>query len=355
MSGTARIATVLLGAVIGATSLVGCASSSGAASPPGAASSGIASSGIASPGGAAPAPVAVSPGGTDRLPASAPARASGCGRPPDLPVGSTTVGTLESGGQRREYLVHLPAGYRPDRPWPLVLAFHGRKGTGDDVESYSGIDTLPAVAVYPKGLPGPDGETSWQGAPETAGADDVGFVADLLDRLGDTLCLDPARVYATGKSEGGGFTALLACRMSGRIAAFATVSGAFYPGTGCAAGPPVPLLDLHGTADPVIHYDGGTSHGERYPSMADWLSARARPDRCTELPATTTIGSDVTELSWPGCSAGSALVHYRIAGGGHTWAGATAASGPGATTRTVSATALMWAFFTAHPLSAAPH
>jgi polyhydroxybutyrate depolymerase len=289
---------------------------------------------------------------------SAPARPAatspGCQRRPDVPTGSTSVQILESGGQARTYLIHLPTGFQPDRPTPLVLAFHGRKGTGNDIEAFSGIDALDAIAVYPRGLAGPDGETAWQGAPETSGADDVRFVNTLLDRLEDTLCVDQSRIFATGKSEGGGFTALLACRLPRRIAAFATVSGAFYPGTdaGCTASPPVPIVDFHGTGDHVISYDGGVSHGEHYPSMSDWLRRWASHDRCAD-PTSTAIGGDVTELSWQGCAAGSALVHYRITGGGHTWPGALINSGPGPVSNTVRATEVMWAFFQAHPLNLA--
>jgi polyhydroxybutyrate depolymerase len=282
---------------------------------------------------------------------------AGCQRQPDVPTGSTSEQTVESGGQARTYLIHLPAGFQTNRPTPLILAFHGRKGTGNDIEVFSGIDALDAIAVYPRGLAGPDGETAWQGAPENSGADDVRFVNTLLDHLESTLCVDQSRIYATGKSEGGGFTALLACRLPSRIAAFATVSGAFYPGTdaGCAGGPPVPLVDFHGTGDHVISYDGGVSHGEHYPSMTDWLRRWADHDRCANpaAPTSTAIGSDVTELSWQGCAAPAALVHYRIAGGGHTWPGALANSGPGPVSNTVSATAVMWTFFQAHPLARA--
>ena len=170
------------------------------------------------------------------------AASPGCQRQPDVPTGSTSVQTVESGGQARTYWIHLPAGFQPARPTPLALAFHGRKGTGSDIEAFSGIDALDAIAVYPRGLPGPDGETAWQGAPENSGADDVRFVNTLLDRLEDTLCVDQSRIFATGKSEGGGFTALLACRLPDRIAAFATVSGAFYRSTDCTASPPVPIV-----------------------------------------------------------------------------------------------------------------
>jgi polyhydroxybutyrate depolymerase len=263
-------------------------------------------------------------------------------------VGATATGTITSGGRARTYLVHLPAGYRADRPTPVVLAFHGRKGTGNDIEAFSGIDSLDAIAVYPRGLPATtDNETAWEGAPGAAPVDDVRFVSDLIDRLDGTLCVDQGRVFATGKSEGGGFTALLACTLPDRIAAFATVSGAFYPATGCTGGRPVPLVDLHGTGDTIMRYDGGVSHREHYPSIPDWLAGWVTRDRCGSS-TSAPIGSDVTHLTWTGCAPGSALEHYRIAGGGHTWPGAAADSGPGKVTHTISATQVAWAFFQAH-------
>jgi polyhydroxybutyrate depolymerase len=292
--------------------------------------------------------------GTAAAPRDYPVPSAGCLATTSTPTGETVTAHLASGGLDRTYYLHLPAGYRSHHPAPVVLAFHGHNGTGKDIEAFSGIDALGAIAVYPVGLPGTDGETSWQSAPYAApGVDDVRFVSDLLDRLQRTLCVDPNRVYATGKSNGGGFTALLACQLPHRIAAFATVSGAFYPGTArdCATSTPVPLVDFHGTADPVIAYDGGTSHGARLPAMADWVRGWADHNRCA-AETSTPIGTDVTELAWHGCADNSPIRHYRITGGGHTWPGAVVDSGPGAVTRTVSATAVLWRFFTAHTLSA---
>jgi polyhydroxybutyrate depolymerase len=300
-----------------------------------------------------PATAPASPPATAPAPGTGtPATRAGCGHPAPVPVGQSVTRTLTSGGRARTYLLHLPAGYRPDRPLPVVLAFHGRKGTGHDIEGFSGIDGLDAIAVYPIGLPAAtDGETAWQGAPGVSGVDDVRFVSDVLDQLSATVCVDPARVYATGKSEGGGLAALLSCRLPGRIAAFGTVSAAFYPGTdaGCAGAPPVPLVDFHGTGDTIMKYGGGVSHTLHYPAMTEVLDRFAARDHCSGAPAGTPIGPDVTHLVWSGCAPGSALEHYRIAGGGHTWPGALAGSGPGRTTDTISATAVMWAFFQAHP------
>lgn len=281
-----------------------------------------------------------------------PVPTTGCMRSPGVPPGRTIVQHLESGGYERSYLLHLPAGYSPAHPLPVVMAFHGRKGDGYDIEAFSGLDALDAVVVYPVGLPGESDEPAWQGAPYQPPSDDVLFVSDLLDRLQATLCVDPQRIYATGKSNGAGFTALLACWLQHRIAAFATIAGAYYPETrvGCRPGTPVSIVDFHGTADPIVSYDGeASSHGEPLPALMDWVQGWADHDHCGP-PASTAIGSDVTEIAFRHCAADADIVHYRIAGAGHTWPGELVDSGPGSATRTISATAVLWRFFLAHPL-----
>ncbi|MFF2148705.1 alpha/beta hydrolase family esterase [Kitasatospora sp. NPDC058190] len=281
---------------------------------------------------------------------------AGCLTPPPVAPGETATLALTSGGQQRSYLVHVPAGYRSADRTPLVLAFHGSGESDTQIESYSGLSALDAIVLYPEGTIGTNGETSWEGAPYSSGVDDVRFVQDLLARTQQQFCVDQGRIYATGKSNGGGFTALLACRLPRRIAAFAPVAGAYYPETtqGCRTSPPVPMLEFHGTADPVIHYDGGTSHGEQYPSIAQWLSTWTDKDRCS-AENRRSIGSDVVEFDWTPCVRGTEVTHYQVIGGGHTWPGAVAPSGPGHTTQTISATAVMWEFFTRHPLDRPAH
>jgi polyhydroxybutyrate depolymerase len=185
------------------------------------------------------------------------------------------------------------------------------------------------------------------------GVDDVQFVSDLLDQLQSTLCVDPFRIYADGKSNGGGFTALLACQLQHRIAAFGMVSGAFYPQStaGCQPGSPVSLVEFHGTADTVINYDGDdTRQGSEVPAIMDWLAGWAAHDHCATTPASTGIGTDVVKFTYPDCAVWSSVEHYRVIGGGHTWPGATVHNGPGLDTLTISATAIMWRFFLSHPL-----
>lgn len=269
--------------------------------------------------------------------------------------GQTVTDTIRSGGEKRSYVLHLPDDYRNDAPTPLILAFHARGGDGAGMAKYTGFSASDAVVAYPNGLSSQGGR-SWESAPYASGTNDVAFVSELITHLQSTLCIDPDRIYAAGKSNGGGFTALLACMLPHRIAAFGIVSGAFYEtdSAHCTNRTPSPIVDFHGTADPVIHYTGGTSHGTRYQGISAWLAGQAVVDGCSSDPQagplSTQLGDDVTRLAWTGCHGRGALVHYRIDGGGHTWPGAASASGPGKTTQTISATSIMLDFFASHPL-----
>ncbi|GAB3904278.1 PHB depolymerase family esterase [Kibdelosporangium lantanae] len=285
-------------------------------------------------------------------PRNHPRLSTGCFHQPTVPLGQTVSRNMTSGGYDRDYWLHLPATYQPNQAVPVVMAFHGRKGNGLDIEAFSGLDALNAIVVYPVGLKGEADQPAWQGAPYQPPSDDVLFVSDLLDTLQNAYCVDPRRIYATGKSNGGGFTALLACRLQNRIAAFATVAGAFYPQSraGCVPGRPVSIVDFHGTADNTVSYFGeASSHGEPLPALMDWIQGWADHDHC-DAPATTTIGTDVTEFAFTNCAARSDVVHYRIEGAGHTWPGELVDSGPGSATQTIRATQIAWDFFMAHPL-----
>ena len=95
------------------------------------------------------------------------------------------------------------------------------------------------------------------------------LTVDLLDSLEAAYCVD----------TDAGFTGILACELADRIAAIAPVSGAFYQqGKRCAPSRPVPVLDLHGTGDTTIPYDG---EGERdLPSVQTWVRVWSVRNHC---------------------------------------------------------------------------
>ncbi|KAL1739577.1 hypothetical protein HDZ31DRAFT_49150, partial [Schizophyllum fasciatum] len=164
-------------------------------------------------------------------------------------VENTTIG-----GEERTYLVHIPENYDNSQAHPLVLSFHGAAADMHDQEKGSQLslnrqrlNNMGLIAVYPQGMKGADGFTAWRGAPYSSqDANDIDFTGAILNDVAANLCVDQLRVYATGKSNGGGFTNRLACNanVTTRFAAFGLISGAYYPealpGNDCKPGRKVP-------------------------------------------------------------------------------------------------------------------
>lgn len=278
------------------------------------------------------------------VPTATAANDSGCRLPAPQQPGTSQPHDLDSGGLDRTYQLHLPADYQQKQDWPVVLAYHGRGNSGARTEEFSKLSTLPAVVVYPNGVPGDEDKLAWQGAPYSApGVDDVAFTDDLLDELSATLCVDQRRVYATGKSNGAGFIGILACESADRIAAIAPIAGAFYPnGIDCRPTRPVPVIEFHGTGDVTIPYAGDADRA--LPAIPDWVAGWAQRNQCLVRLWDKQIQPDITVSRWVGCAHGVAVTHVAVTGGGHTWPGADSYSGGGYTTQTIEAHEVFWDF-----------
>ncbi|WP_338203598.1 PHB depolymerase family esterase [Candidatus Nephthysia bennettiae] len=260
---------------------------------------------------------------------------TGCGRSAPLAPGPPAEQQVEvtpafqQGQARRAYRLYIPRGYDPGSRLPLLLDLHGFGGSAAGEEQASGYDALADrmafLAVYPEGLPlGPTQAAGWASTrPMDLGIDELGYFAALLNQLQRQLCVDERRIYVTGFSNGGGMTAMLACYLSGRVAAVAPVSGNYYvesKGTGCHPARPVPLLEIHGTADAIVPYDGiGRVESGGWPLLPipQFLAGWAARDGCTRGPGTFLDSAEVTGLRWDGCRGGAMVQHYRWNRGGH--------------------------------------
>jgi polyhydroxybutyrate depolymerase len=245
--------------------------------------------------------------------------------------------SLTHDGLTRTYRLHTPLEYNTDSIYPLVINMHGLGSNALEQEFYSEFnpvaDSAGFIVAYPNGL----GET-WNISSST-GTDDVGFISALIDTLHSQYNIDLERVYATGMSMGGFMSYRLACELEDRIAAIASVTGlqAFYP---CNPDRPVPVMQFHGTADPVVPYAGVAT------TIANWVNYNLCPATpvITNLPDIDTTDNSTVTVSYYGlCEESTEVILYTINNGGHTWPGATYIIG--VTNQDIEASHEIWNFF----------
>jgi polyhydroxybutyrate depolymerase len=276
-----------------------------------------------------------------------------------------TNGTIVSSGQKREYLLYVPASYDRTKPTPLVISMHGAAGWPALQMNTSRWNRLADVqgfiVVYPSG---DDVPKVWHIAGGAGLARDVRFISDLIDDLEKSYHVDPARIYADGMSAGGGMAFVLSCTLADRIAAVGLVAAAQQlPSSWCKGTRPVPMIEFHGTADTFAPYDGGLGqsalaptrfdpNASPFPRVLTWTADWARRNRCDPEPVKTTFAADVMRLEYTNCAGDASVVLYTVQEGGHTWPGGKPLPAwmVGSTSAGVDATGRMWAFFKQHPL-----
>lgn len=246
---------------------------------------------------------------------------------------------LTSGGRERSYRLFVPPGYDGRKALPLVLDLHGSGGTAAGQASTSQFEALAAREGFLVATLQADQERRWN-VPVTSGrADDVRYVADVIDHVAARACTDQARVYATGFSGGARMSSLLACKLNDRIAAIAPMAGLRWPGA--CEGRAIPVLTLHGLADPQNTYDGHAEGrgAEWVESVPEALAGWAGHNRCNAEPVLEDPPGPLSTLRYEGCRDGAEVRLVRVDGLTHQWARAE-----------LDATAAMWAFFATHAL-----
>jgi polyhydroxybutyrate depolymerase len=294
---------------------------------------------------------------------AAPRRPSGCGT--RVSAGNRTL-ALRVGDRTRTVIVHVPTGYTSSRPTALVLNLHGSGSSAKTQEAFSGMDSTADadgfLVAYPQAaLPAGSGfdwnvprEPLVGGArvPRSA-ADDEAFLTGLVGILRQRYCVDPAHVDATGFSGGARLASQLGCDAASTFAAIAPVSGLRFPSP-CPGTRAVPVIAFHGTADPIDPYGG---HGQAYwvASVPDAAKLWAAHDGCGSTVNASVPATGATQTTYNGCRTGSSVQLVSILGEGHEWPGGpalprriTKVLGP--QSRAIDANALMWSFFSAHPL-----
>lgn len=271
----------------------------------------------------------------------------------------TINGSIMHDNIERDYILYVPEIYSDDTPVPLVFNFHGYTSNAEQQMAYGDFrsiaDTANFIVVQPQGTL-LNGITHWNVGGFTLGSttDDVGFTAALLDSISAEYNINSERVYSTGMSNGGFMSFLLACQLSEKIAAIASVTGSMSPENfdDCNPQHPTPVMQIHGTSDMVIAYNGAAWTKPIEEVIDYWVDYNGCSDSplSIEIPDNdTNDGSTAEHFIYQDGMNQSTVEHIKITGGGHTWPG-TAFGGFG-TNNDFSASLEIWKFFSRYDIN----
>lgn len=300
--------------------------------------------------------------------------------PPPYPVGQLTDHALVVGGVTRQYRVHVPPG--TTTPRAVVLVLHGGGGEGLDVALLGRhplsvfrtvADREGFVVVYPGGLPANDAQrlAGWADCRADnlveSGADDIGFLAALVEQVRGAYGLSSSRMFMTGGSNGAQMTHAFAFHHAELVGAVATGAGSLpvtpKPGR-CTTGPsrPLPILLLHGTGDTQMPWNGGcVADIGGACNRGRVIGAIATRDRWLQINGASALTPTTVVIDSSAADAGPAnryeyagavpVQWWRLDGAGHAVPSRTVLSATNAVTgiqnRDVEFADVVWAFFKA--------
>jgi polyhydroxybutyrate depolymerase len=251
-------------------------------------------------------------------------------------VGCTSgSGTSELLAQR-PYGIHVPPGYTPGTPAPLIVLLHGYGSTGAQQSAYFGFAELAAargvLVAYPDGTVDRAGRRFWNATDACcdlygSGVDDVGYLTAVLDDVERRFDVDPKRVYFVGHSNGAFMAHRMACDLAARVAGIVALAGDVWKDPArCLSAAPVAVLQVHGDRDAIVPYAGGVTFwtAAAVPSAPESVGTWAARNACSGGLVTTgealelessLSGAETRVARWT-CGAGAAEL-WTIGGGGH--------------------------------------
>ncbi len=232
----------------------------------------------------------------------------------DLPVGGGFGPAPEPtpgldgpiGGEDRPVHVHVPPGYDPDVPAPLLVLLHGYSVTGWIQEFYLNLteetDARGYLYAYPDGTQDPLGLHFWNATNACcdvfdAGVDDSTYLRQVVEDISLVYAVDPKRIYFFGHSNGGFMANRVACDHADIVAAFGALAGTTWDEAGrCQPSEPVNALTIHGTLDVTIPYGGGWLPGGFYPGAVETTERWAEYNGCSDTADTSAPKMDIEAI-----------------------------------------------------------
>ena len=240
-------------------------------------------------------------------------------------------------GVEREYIIHVPENLNQDSP--IVFVIHGYTGSAEGIAAYTGMNSIAEregfIVVYPQGTIDSNGNTFFNVGYEfndDSPINDVSFIRELVRSISQEFNLKRKKAFATGMSNGGDMSYLLACTSSDLFKAVAPVAGVLMKGLkdSCELTSPVPIFEIHGTADKISLFEGDLNNeggwGAYYdlPSTIDFFAERYQlTNKSVKQMTSKESGADYDiffERHWSD-DLEEEVWMYRIEDGRHVWPG----------------------------------
>ena len=209
----------------------------------------------------------------------------------DAGNGGSSEPRITFGGSRPVDLA-IPAAYDAEQSWPLLMVLHGYSVNAAIQTGYFGVNPLVdsegILLIAPEGLENSVGDQFWNATDACCGfgegTDDVTYLRSLIEDVSSDYTVDPSRVFVIGHSNGGFMTHRMACDASDLVTAAVSLAGmTWLDPADCAPSNDVSFLQIHGTIDDTILYDGGAVDPAlpSYPSAAESVARWQSHDACT--------------------------------------------------------------------------
>ena len=276
----------------------------------------------------------------------------------------TVTGSITSDNTKRNYRLYIPKNYTGMTAVPLLFNFHGYTSNALQQDFYGNFkniaDTANFLILLPEGLP-IQGTNQGFNNFSVLGVkpDDVKFTSNLIDSISAKYTIDKNRIYSTGMSNGGFMSYDLACFLSDRVAAIASVTGSMIQShvSNCQAQHPTPIMQIHGTTDPTVSYDGksgiiGSIHIDSLVNF--WVkfnNCNTSPTKINLPDINVADKCTVEHYIFPNGKNNVAVEFYKVIGGGHTWPGAAISTGAGNTNKDFNASLVIWQFLSKYRLN----
>lgn len=233
--------------------------------------------------------------------------------------------------------IRLPRNFSHKSHWPVVVLLHGYSANGKLQDLYFGVsrNTLADkfILALPNGTLNESHRRFWNAtpaccAPAGSSIDDVSFLTNLILTLEQSFSADPKRVTLFGHSNGAFMAHRMACDKNNLIAGIAALDGVGPIDIvgHCPKESPVAVLQIHGSADATVLYNGGFINGIAYPgsftTASEWAAYNNCDPESTAVPDAMDLvswaqlpGKDTSRRTWKNCEAPVELL--TINGGKH--------------------------------------